>query len=337
MPADEILPDGTILEDDSWFEDPDSAVEVTRQRAPFTMVKRSVLEDESLSMTQKMVYIALCYFADYETGELKAHRKTVAKIASCNVRTLDRALLELEKSGYIAVEKRTSTGKYRLSNIYTLLDFWKDEPNRRGDTESPPEKTVQYSGNFGDRRGDFKSPPGDTESQSLNESVLNKKEEEGEAKHLGTSRSRATPEEPPPPLIPSEPEPGIDPVSRLETFIRHRAPGFYVKDDSLMTLIRAFDKKYGTKALERVVRDYLDEGKSAKDIKLYFHIHLPERIADYEAELTRASSHEPPRCKSHDTLIINGCCEKCEVEKQDGFFPDELKRAVGLPAAKDTA
>ena len=173
-------------------------VEVKRQRAPFTMVRKAVLEDESLTAAHKMVYVALCYFADYETGELTAHRKTIADIASCDVRTVDRALQKLENQGYVDIERRQSTGKYRLANIYTLLNFWEKSPrpktsdtvDRRGGTGSPPEKDEDLGGGTG-------SLPRGTESQSLNKNEVNKKKGGGDA--LDPRDAPATEKAPPDP------------------------------------------------------------------------------------------------------------------------------------------
>ena len=184
-------------------------IEVKRQRAPFTMVRKAVLEDESLTAAHKMVYVALCYFADYETGTLKAHRKTIADIAACGLRTLDTAIKELEAKGYVGVERKTATGKYRLSNTYTLLDFWTDSPR-----ESPHPKTSDTV----DLRGAGDAPPevrgardahlgGAGDAQSLNErEEVNKKE--GGANDVdprGAPTTEQAPPDPPPSLDHSKP------------------------------------------------------------------------------------------------------------------------------------
>jgi hypothetical protein len=167
--------------------EPDGEIEVSRQRAPFTMVRRAVLEDEDLGAAQKMVYVALCYFADNVTGTLKTHRKTIAEIASCGLRTLDAALKVLEERGYVSVTRRQSKGKYRLANIYALLNFWTDTEDRRGAGDAPPEQPEN-------RRGATVALPRAGDAQSLNKTSLNKKEREGGTEVARLPVSRGNPE-----------------------------------------------------------------------------------------------------------------------------------------------
>jgi hypothetical protein len=221
------------------------------------MVKKAVLEDPTLTMANKMVYVALCYFADYDTGTLKAHRKTIAVIAGCGLRTLDTAIKELETKGYVGVERQAATGKYRLSNTYTLLDFWIDTPNRRGAGDAPPE-----SEGVGDLGG-----AGDAHLRGAGDAqYLNKKEEvnkkEGGANDLDTSRSRYEDNEAPPDPVPPDSikPPGV--LKTMEQVVKEAGKPWRISPEDRSNIETAV-AVHGGEAVVNAWRDWLAKGEKA--------------------------------------------------------------------------
>ena len=95
---------------------------IDRRSAPFVMVTRSVIEDESLRAADKSVYTTLCMYADNKTAEAWPSRETLLKKAGISDRTLRNSLLKLSKKGYIEIVKRYANDGRQLSNLYVLLD-----------------------------------------------------------------------------------------------------------------------------------------------------------------------------------------------------------------------
>lgn len=97
-----------------------SEVEVKGTAWSFTRVRNNALENPTLSVYDKIVYVALSYFAD-QAGSSFPSYKRIAEIAGCSRRKAVEAMESLEKQGYV-VKKYRGSGKTQTSNIYTVLD-----------------------------------------------------------------------------------------------------------------------------------------------------------------------------------------------------------------------
>ncbi len=93
-----------------------------RRSAPFVMVTRAVLEDESLKAADKSVYTTLCMYADNSTSDCWPSRETIQKKAGVSDRTLRNSLQALEEKEYIDIVRRYAESGRQLSNLYVLLD-----------------------------------------------------------------------------------------------------------------------------------------------------------------------------------------------------------------------
>ena len=70
---------------------------------------------------QKLVLIVLADVAN-EKGECWPSHKYIAKKAECSVRTVIRALNELESKGFVYITKRSKKG-FKTSNLYRICDM----------------------------------------------------------------------------------------------------------------------------------------------------------------------------------------------------------------------
>lgn len=71
---------------------------------------------------EKMVYVILCKYADYETKTSYPSVSRIAKECVCSENTVRSAIRRLEELRLIKVEKRLKNdGKGQTSNLYTLL------------------------------------------------------------------------------------------------------------------------------------------------------------------------------------------------------------------------
>lgn len=93
-----------------------------RRNAPFVMVTRSVLEDDTLKSADKSVYATLCMYADNKTADCWPSRETILRKAGVSDRTLRNSLQTLQERGYIEVIHRFADDGRQLSNLYVLLD-----------------------------------------------------------------------------------------------------------------------------------------------------------------------------------------------------------------------
>lgn len=88
----------------------------------FVMVPRSLVEDTSLLMRDKAVYTALCLYANNDTKQAYPSADTIAGIVGCSRNSVFRAVVALEKAGYVRRESRKNGHGRQTTNIYYLLD-----------------------------------------------------------------------------------------------------------------------------------------------------------------------------------------------------------------------
>ena len=97
--------------------------EATRgRRMPFVIMPWAVLDDESLTAHDVLVYATIARYADVTTGVAWPSRSTVAKMARCDIKTVDRSVTRLVSAGFLEKHKR-STEKGDESNVYVVHEI----------------------------------------------------------------------------------------------------------------------------------------------------------------------------------------------------------------------
>ncbi len=89
------------------------------RRWTFTTVDNTVITDPELSTVQKMVFVALCHFANSRGESAYPSYATIARIASCSRRAAITAIGELLKRGYLSKASRANENG-ATSNLYTI-------------------------------------------------------------------------------------------------------------------------------------------------------------------------------------------------------------------------
>jgi len=86
---------------------------------PFVIVPWALLDDDTLTAHDVLVYATIARYADRATGEAWPSRSTVARMARCDIKTVDRSVSRLVDSGMLEKKRRkTVTGDD--SNLYIV-------------------------------------------------------------------------------------------------------------------------------------------------------------------------------------------------------------------------
>jgi hypothetical protein len=95
-----------------------------------------------LSMTERLVLIALCHRHNKKTGQCYPAIKTLCEYTGCSESTVQRSLKKLSATGLIVVRKRTQNGR-QTSNQYFLFGVPNDgKKSKRGVSMKPPRRGV---------------------------------------------------------------------------------------------------------------------------------------------------------------------------------------------------
>jgi hypothetical protein len=88
---------------------------------PFVIMPWAVLDDESLTAHDVLVYATIARYADVTTGLAWPSRATVAQNARCDIKTVDRCVTRLVAAGFLEKHKR----KHELgeSNVYVVHEI----------------------------------------------------------------------------------------------------------------------------------------------------------------------------------------------------------------------
>ena len=104
------------------------------RRMPFVIMPWAVLDDETLTAHDVLVYATIARYADVTTGIAWPSRATVAQNARCDIKTVDRCVTRLVAAGFLEKHKR----KHELgeSNVYVVHEIVAHQqtlnPNSRG-------------------------------------------------------------------------------------------------------------------------------------------------------------------------------------------------------------
>ena len=85
----------------------------------FTMVENSVIEDERLLPSEKLVYVVLSKFASQERSCFPS-LSTLSKLSGYSKSTVVRAINRLSSLGYLTKERRKDEVRGNISTFYTL-------------------------------------------------------------------------------------------------------------------------------------------------------------------------------------------------------------------------
>ena len=113
------------------------------RRMPFVIMPWAVLDDETLTAHDVLVYATIARYADVTTGVAWPSRATVAQNARCDIKTVDRSVARLVAAGFLEKHKRR-TEKGDDSNVYVVHEI----VARQEQLETKPRKT-----RAGDSRG----------------------------------------------------------------------------------------------------------------------------------------------------------------------------------------
>ena len=92
----------------------------------------TIYADQELSHRAKSVYMYLRDRSDAD-GKCWPSLKTIASSLRLSVPTVQRALSELEKAGYVTRQNRYRANGGKTSNLYTVAAFKKDSAPPRAD------------------------------------------------------------------------------------------------------------------------------------------------------------------------------------------------------------
>jgi hypothetical protein len=117
---------------------------------PFVIMPWAVLDDETLTAHDVLVYATIARYADVTTGVAWPSRATVAQNARCDIKTVDRCVTRLVQAGFLEKHKRT-TVKGDESNVYVVHEI----VARQEQLDARPKKA---------RGGDFRGAGGGTQT-----------------------------------------------------------------------------------------------------------------------------------------------------------------------------
>lgn len=89
-------------------------------RAPFVMVDKAVLMNESLSVYDKAVYCILCAYADKDSRSCFPSYQTIARKAGCSRRKAISVVAHLEELGLIEKKEQRNAIGDSTSNLYMV-------------------------------------------------------------------------------------------------------------------------------------------------------------------------------------------------------------------------
>jgi hypothetical protein len=91
------------------------------RRMPFVIMPWAVLDDETLTAHDVLVYATIARYADVTTGVAWPSRATVAQQARCDIKTVDRCVVRLVAAGFLEKHKRRS--EVGESNVYVVHEI----------------------------------------------------------------------------------------------------------------------------------------------------------------------------------------------------------------------
>lgn len=141
------------------------------RQAPFTMVDKAVLMDESLSVYDKAVYCILCAYADKDSRSCFPSYRTIARKAGCSRRKAVSVVAHLEELGLIEKKEQHNSIGDSTSNLYTVKPMNGQPMTRAGASDAPHSSAGRTSPDASQTPPDAEDTP---EQDSLKQNQLNK-------------------------------------------------------------------------------------------------------------------------------------------------------------------
>jgi len=91
------------------------------RRMPFVIMPWAVLDDDTLTAHDVLVYATIARYADVTTGVAWPSRATVAQNARCDIKTVDRCVTRLVQAGFLEKHKRRN--ELGESNVYVVHEI----------------------------------------------------------------------------------------------------------------------------------------------------------------------------------------------------------------------
>jgi hypothetical protein len=91
------------------------------RRMPFVIMPWAVLDDDTLTAHDVLVYATIARYADVTTGVAWPSRATVAQNARCDIKTVDRCVTRLVAAGFLEKHKRRN--EVGESNVYVVHEI----------------------------------------------------------------------------------------------------------------------------------------------------------------------------------------------------------------------
>jgi hypothetical protein len=91
------------------------------RRMPFVIMPWAVLDDDTLTAHDVLVYATIARYADVTTGVAWPSRATVAQNARCDIKTVDRCVTRLVAAGFLEKHKRRN--ELGESNVYVVHEI----------------------------------------------------------------------------------------------------------------------------------------------------------------------------------------------------------------------
>jgi hypothetical protein len=88
---------------------------------PFVIMPWAVLDDDTLTAHDVLVYATIARYADVTTGVAWPSRATVAQNARCDIKTVDRCVTRLVAAGFLEKHKRRN--ELGESNVYVVHEI----------------------------------------------------------------------------------------------------------------------------------------------------------------------------------------------------------------------
>jgi len=206
-------------------------------------------------------------------------------------------------------------GEGRGSRAYYCIDsiIWREltekdhrpieaggEDEQRPDGDGGRDQRPEQAGDHDEQRP---VEDGGNEDQRPGEDALIPPSEEDSSNRGEDTHTESPDGADPPPLVSESDQ---DPVKRVEKYLRHRAPTFWMSKPETQQYIRHFEHRHGMEALEAACRSYARE-KTAKQISKYFDTDFPERLADLAKELEQKRTHSPTcdQCKRATPVLMD--------------------------------
>jgi DNA-binding Lrp family transcriptional regulator len=125
---------------------------IDKRRINFTMVQNEIIDEDNLTVYEKMVYIVLCRFASNKTDRCYPSYETIAKRAGCSRPKCIQVVKSLIEKGLISKEMRKGEHEF-MTNYYYINDIPKTDTEESSQEELNQEELI----NVDDLEGGSKS------------------------------------------------------------------------------------------------------------------------------------------------------------------------------------